>query len=230
MDGVSSVFLLPMFYERNLLGILALLLEKKSALSSYQIELLEVLGNQASVSIANARFHAEIERLAVTDGLTSLFNHRHFQERLADEFNRLGRFSAPVSLLLIDIDHFKKINDTYGHPAGDIVLKRVANIIRKTVRNIDIPARYGGEEFAVVLVGTGEKGAVNMGERLRKAVMDTKFESDGTTFNLTISIGISTYEGEAMKKEDLVDKADKALYQAKGNGRNRSVLWSDVAG
>jgi diguanylate cyclase len=133
-------------------------------------------------------------------------------------------------LLLIDIDHFKKINDTYGHPAGDIVLKRVANIIRKTVRNIDIPARYGGEEFVVVLIGTGEKGAVNMGERLRKAVMDTKFESDGTTFNLTISIGISTYEGEAMKKEDLVDKADKALYQAKGNGRNRSVLWSDVAG
>jgi diguanylate cyclase (GGDEF)-like protein len=228
MDGVSSVFLLPMFYESNLLGILALLLEMKSALSSYQIELLEVLGNQASVSIANARFHAEIERLAVTDGLTGLFNHRHFQERLADEFNRLGRFSAPVSLLLIDIDHFKKINDTYGHPIGDLVLKRVANIIRKTVRNIDIPARYGGEEFAVVLVGTDEKGAVNMGERLRKTVMDTKFESDGNTFNVTISIGISTYEGEAMKKEELVEKADKALYQAKGNGRNRSVLWSDV--
>ena len=230
MDRVNSVFLLPMFYERNLLGILSLLLERTNALSSYQRELIEVLGNQASISIANARFHAEIERLAVTDGLTGLFNHRHFQERLAHEFNRLGRFSAPVSLLLIDIDYFKKINDTYGHPVGDLVLKRVANIIRKTVRNIDIPARYGGEEFAVVLVGTDEKGAVNMGERLRKTVMDTKFESDKNTFSVTVSIGISTYEGEATKKEELVDKADKALYQAKGNGRNRSVLWSDVAG
>lgn len=230
MDRVNSVFLLPMFYEKNLLGILSLLLEKINALSSYQCRLIEVLGNQASISIANARFHAEIERLAVTDGLTGLFNHRHFQERLAHEFNRLGRFSAPVSLLLIDIDYFKKINDTYGHPVGDVVLKRVANIIRKTVRNIDIPARYGGEEFAVVLVGTDEKGAVNMGERLRKTVMDTKFESDKNTFSVTVSIGISSYEGEAMKKEELVDKADKALYQAKGNGRNRSVSWSDAAG
>ena len=227
---VNSVFLLPMFYERDLLGILALLLEKTNALSPHQIELLEVLGNQASTSIANARFHAEIERLAITDGLTGLFNHKQFQERLAQEFNRLGRFSDPLSLLLIDIDYFKKINDTYGHPVGDSVLKRVADMIKKTIRNIDIPARYGGEEFAVVLVGTDGKGAMNMAERMRKTVMDTKFTADENTFNVTVSIGISTYEGEAMKKEELVDKADKALYKAKGNGRNQSVLWRGMEG
>ena len=222
---VNSVFLLPMFYEKNLLGILALLLEKRNALSPHQIGLLAVLGNQASTSITNARFHAEIERMAITDGLTGLFNHKQFQERLAQEFNRLGRFSDPLSLLLIDIDYFKKVNDTYGHPVGDSVLKRVADMIKKTIRNIDIPARYGGEEFAVVLVGTDGKGAMNMAERMRKTVMDTKFTADENTFNVTVSIGISTYEGEAMKKEELVDKADKALYKAKGNGRNQSVLW-----
>ncbi len=229
-DDVNSVFLLPMFYERNLLGILVLLLEKINALSTYQIEILKVLGNQASTSIANARFHAEIERLAITDGLTGLFNHKQFQERLAQEFDRLGRFSEPVSLLLIDIDFFKKINDTYGHPAGDLVLKRVAGMIQKTVRNIDIPARYGGEEFAVVLVGTDEKGAMNMAERLRKTIMDKKFTSDQNTFNVTISIGISTNARGSMKKEELVDRADKALYKAKGNGRNQSVLWRGMQG
>jgi diguanylate cyclase (GGDEF)-like protein len=230
IGDVNSVFLLPMFYERDLLGILALLLEKVNALSPYQIELLEVFGKQASTSMANARFHAEIERLAITDGLTGLFNHKQFQERLAQEFNRTERFPDPLSLLLIDIDYFKRINDTYGHPVGDSVLKRVANIIKKTIRSIDISARYGGEEFAVVLVGTDEEGAMNMAERLRKTVMDTKFVSDKSTFSVTISIGISTNAGYVKKKEELVDKADKALYKAKGDGRNQSVLWRAMEG
>jgi diguanylate cyclase (GGDEF)-like protein len=224
-DNVNSVFLLPMFYERNLLGILVLLLEKTNALSTYQIEILKVLGNQASTSIANARFHEKIKLLAITDGLTGLFNHKNFQERLTQEFDRFGRFSEPISLLLIDIDFFKKINDTYGHPVGDLVLKRVAGIIQKTVRNIDIPARYGGEEFAVVLVGTDEKGAMNMAERLRKTIMDKKFTADQSTFNVTVSVGISTTAGESVKKEALIERADKALYKAKGDGRNQCVLW-----
>ena len=229
-DDVNSVFLLPMYYERNLLGILVLLLDKINALSTYQIELLKVLGNQASTSMANARFHAEIERLAITDGLTGLFNHKQFQERLAQEFDRLGRFSEPLSLLLIDIDFFKKINDTYGHPAGDLVLKKVAGMVQKTVRNVDIPARYGGEEFAVVLVGTDEKGAMHMAERLRKTIMDKKFTSDGTPFSVTVSIGISTNTRDVKKKEELVDRADKALYTAKENGRNQCVFWREIHG
>lgn len=110
------------------------------------------------------------------------------------------------------------------------MLKRVAGMIQKTVRNIDIPARYGGEEFAVVLVGTDEKGAMNMAERLRKTIMDKKFTSDQNTFNVTISIGISTNARGSMKKEELVDRADKALYKAKGNGRNQSVLWRGMQG
>jgi len=227
-DNIGSVVVLPLFYEKDLLGIFALLSEKTNAFSPHQIELLKLLANQASTSIANARFHAEIERLAVTDGLTGLFNHRHFQERLAQEFNRLERFSDPISLLIIDIDHFKKINDTYGHPVGDSVLKGIAEKIKKTIRNIDVPARYGGEEFTVILPGTDENGAMNMAERLRKAIGATKFASEKGAFSVNVSIGISTFTKEIRSKEELVETADKALYHAKRNGRNQSILWSAI--
>jgi diguanylate cyclase (GGDEF)-like protein len=226
--NAGSVFVLPLVYERDVLGLVVLMFEKTNILGTHEIELLEVLGNQAATSIANAKLYGEIERLAVTDGLTGLFNHRHFQEKLAQEFNRLERFSEPISLLIIDIDHFKKINDTYGHPVGDAVLKKVSGVIRKTIRNIDIPARYGGEEFAVILLGTDTGGALKMAERLRKSIADAKFSSEQNAFNVTVSIGISTHTKDMKKKEDLVEQADKALYHAKGTGRNRSVKWEEM--
>lgn len=225
----GSVLAMPLIYEKELQGILVLVAEKTNAFTPYQIELLGVLGNQASTSIANARFHAKIEKLALTDGLTGLFNHRHFQERLSLEFSRLQRFSEPLSLLLIDIDYFKKINDAYGHPVGDAVLRGVGAKIRKTIRNIDIPARYGGEEFAVILLGTDRRGAMNMAERLRKTVMNTKFTAEKESFAVTVSIGIATYPDGIGSKEEFIERADKALYQAKKNGRNQSIIWSDVS-
>jgi len=227
-QNTGSVFVLPLVYERDVLGMVVLMFEKTNTLGTHEIELLEVLGNQAATSITNAKLYEEIERLAVTDGLTGLFNHRHFQETLAQEFNRIERFSEPISLLIIDIDHFKKINDTYGHPVGDAVLKKVSGIIRKTIRNIDIPARYGGEEFAVILLGTDTNGALKMAERLRRSIADAKFSSEQDAFNVTVSIGISTHAREMRKKEDLVEQADKALYHAKRTGRNRSVKWEEM--
>ena len=226
--NTGSVFVLPLVYERDVLGMVVLIFEKTNTLGTHEIELLEVLGNQAATSIANAKLYGEIERLAVTDGLTGLFNHRHFQEKLTQEFNRLERFAEPISLLIIDIDHFKKINDTYGHPVGDAVLKKVSGIIRKTIRNIDIPARYGGEEFAVILLGTDSNGALKMAERLRKSIADAKFSSEQNAFNVTVSLGISTHAREMRRKEDLVEQADKALYHAKRTGRNRSVQWEEM--
>lgn len=224
---VGSVFVLPLLYERDLIGILVFLSEKINALNPYQIKLLEVLANQASTSIANARFYEEIEKLAITDGLTGLFNYRHFQERLSQEFSRLKRLPEPFSLLIIDIDHFKKVNDTYGHLIGDSVLKGVADLIRVIIRNIDIPARYGGEEFAVILIGTDAQGARNTAERLRKAIMNTTFAAEKNTFSVTVSVGIATSRG-VTNKEEIVERADQALYQAKQGGRNRSVLWDET--
>jgi len=227
---MSSVFVLPLIYEKEFLGLLVFLSEKINAFNPHQIELIEVLGTQASISIANARLHAEIEKMATTDGLTGLFNHRHFQERLSAEVKRLSRFPEPLSLMLIDIDYFKKVNDTYGHPAGDKILQGVASILKTTLRNIDIPARYGGEEFAAILIGTNNTGAKNMAERFRKAVMETTFNIDNKDLNVTVSIGISTITSDKDRKENMIERADQALYHAKKSGRNQSMLWSNIRG
>lgn len=225
---IGSMLILPLLYERELLGLLLFLSEKVKSLSSYQIDLLKILGNQASTALANARLYERIERMAITDGLTGLFNHRYFQERLSSEFSRLGRLSMDLSILLIDIDYFKKINDTYGHPVGDEVLKAVAATIRKTIRDIDIPARYGGEEFALLLPGTDSDGAVKMAERLRYSILKQRFPFEKGEITVTVSIGISTAPADAKTKEELIKKADDALYQAKGKGRNRCIHWRQI--
>lgn len=225
--SIGSIFLLPLLYERELLGILVLLMDKRDALSPQQRELLEVLCNQASASLANAKFHAEIERLAISDGLTGLFNHRHFQERLTQEMRRLERLTGSLAVLILDIDYFKRVNDTYGHPVGDAVLKGVADIISTTIREIDIAARYGGEEFAIILPGTEARGAMKMAERLRKTIMEEKYSGEGDTFRVTVSIGVSAYPDGVKSKEELIDRADKALYHAKRAGRNQCMLWHE---
>jgi diguanylate cyclase (GGDEF)-like protein len=226
--NVGAIFTIPMFYENNLLGLFVMLSENKGFLDTFQIDMMKVMCNQASTSIANAQLHAAIEKMATTDGLTGLFNHRVFQERLSEEFRRMSRFADPVSLLLTDIDYFKRVNDTYGHPVGDVVLKDVSRTIGQTIRNIDIAARYGGEEFAVILPGADGEGAKNIAERLRKAVMDKTFSADGRSFRVTVSIGIATAPADAANKEELIEKADRALYHAKHNGRNQSMLWGGI--
>jgi diguanylate cyclase (GGDEF)-like protein len=226
--NIRSIFVIPLIYESKLLGLFVMSSEKADFLDTFQIELVKVMCNQAATSIANAKLHAEIEKLATTDGLTGLFNHRVFQEKLSEELKKLSRYSEPSSLLLADIDFFKKINDTYGHPSGDLVLKEVSKIIREAIRDIDIPARYGGEEFAAILPRTDSKGAINIAERLRTAVMNASFSSDTSSLRVTLSIGIATTPSDAKTKEELIEKADQALYYAKHNGRNRSVLWSEI--
>ncbi len=227
-ENILSIMAIPMMYERNLLGLLVMLSEEKDFLDSSRINLLDIFCNQASTSIANAQLHARIEKMAATDGLTGLFNHRLFQEKLAGEFKRMKRFTEPISLILADIDHFKKVNDTYGHPVGDLVLKGVALVIRETIRDIDIAARYGGEEFAVVLPGTSGEGAKNIAERLRRKVKENPFSANGRQIEVSVSIGIATSPPDAKSKEELIEKADQALYYAKHNGRDQSVLWSDL--
>jgi len=177
--------------------------------------------------IMNAKLHFEMERMAVTDGLTGLMNHRRFQERLSEEFRRIVRHSEPISLILADIDHFKKINDEYGHPTGDEVLKRVAGVLKEMVRDIDIVARYGGEEFAIILINTDGEGACMLAERIRKAIEKKEFTFRGSRIPVTISLGIASYPKNSRIKEDLILRADKALYSAKSKGRNRSCLYKD---
>ena len=188
-------------------------------------ELFHYLAEQAAVSIENVGLHETVERQAVTDELTGLFNRRRFQEAMATEVERSKRFGQPVGLVLLDLDDFKAVNDTYGHQQGDLVLREVARVLRETSREIDEPARYGGEELAVVLPGTDLEGAYNLAERVRAGIEELALpllDGDGTLW-VTASFGVATLPGSADDMRELVAAADEALYRAKRAGKNRTV-------
>ena len=168
------------------------------------------------------RANAALQNLATTDGLTGLKNHRAFQEQFESEFERAMRYSLSLSVMMIDVDHFKKYNDTYGHPAGDEVLKTVATCLQTLARHTDFVARYGGEEFVVVLPNTDAAGALNLAERFRHGV-----ESHAWPYRpVTISLGVASYTEETPGRAQLLAEADAAIYRSKQNGRNCVLHYS----
>ncbi|NVL90496.1 MAG: diguanylate cyclase [Desulfobacterales bacterium] len=168
----------------------------------------------------------QLQEMANRDGLTGLFNHRYFHDQLSKDFLRARRYHETLSCVLLDIDHFKKFNDTYGHQTGDVVLSTLGRIIEDSVRDSDLAARYGGEEFALVLYHTDGPAALHVSERLRQAVEGCEVDAEGKTLNVTISLGIATFPHEQIRdSKELVECADKALYQAKENGRNRVEVF-----
>jgi diguanylate cyclase (GGDEF)-like protein len=184
---------------------------------------------QAAISIEDAKLHDEVNRLATTDSLTGVANHRRFQERLNDEFERQARESGRFTLVMIDVDHFKKINDRFGHPAGDRVLSQIAGVLNSTVRKIDVVARYGGEEFAVILLNSGSKESFPLVERIRKAVERLSPMINGEPLKITISLGMAVYPDDAPDRQTLIERADRALYGAKHGGRNQTCVYSKMA-
>ena len=186
-------------------------------------ELFHYLAGQAAVSIANVGLHETVERQAVTDELTGLSNRRRFEEKLEDEVERFRRFGQPVGLVLLDIDDFKRVNDTHGHQQGDVVLREVARVLRETSREVDEPARYGGEELAVVLPGTDLEGAVNLAERVRRGIEELAVHAaTNGALKVTASLGVATLPGAGYDARSLVEAADDALYRAKRMGKNRT--------
>jgi diguanylate cyclase (GGDEF)-like protein len=189
-------------------------------------ELFHYLAGSAAVSIENVGLHETVERQAVTDELTGLFNRRRFQEAMTTEVERARRFNQPLGLVLLDIDDFKAVNDTYGHQQGDLVLREVARVLRESSREIDEPARYGGEEMAVALPQTGLQGAYEFAERVRQRIEGLQLElldGDGT-LRVTASFGAASLPHSAkIDKDALVAAADAALYRAKRSGKNRTV-------
>ena len=166
--------------------------------------------------------------LAFKDGLTDLYNHRYFQDSLDHELSRARRYKKPFSLIMLDLDQFKMINDKYGHPMGDAVLKEVSKAIKNTIRDCDIAARYGGEEFAIVLPETELKGAAMVAERLRKAVERLKITAKDYCIQTTISVGVTSYlvSPEKKDKSEIISEADKALYVSKNTGRNKASIYN----
>ncbi|HJZ83983.1 MAG TPA: diguanylate cyclase [Polyangia bacterium] len=229
LRGYASLLVLPLVCADEAIGSFTLAARRRGVFGKDKRDMLGVIANQVGISIENAKMYRLMEEMATTDGLTGLYNHRTFQERIAMMLDRSERLDKKCSLILCDIDHFKSINDTYGHPVGDVVLRRVAQLLASSVRKIDLVARYGGEEFALVLEETYARGARELAERVRLEVAKQQFTSDQGGFQITLSLGIASYPDDGRDKQILIEKADQALYTAKRSGRNRSVHHADLA-
>ncbi|MBN1193334.1 MAG: GGDEF domain-containing protein [Coriobacteriia bacterium] len=184
---------------------------------------LQAVASELVVAVENSRLYRLTKRLAITDELTDLFNYRYLQQRLDDEVSRAERFGKRVSLLMLDIDDFKRVNDTYGHQVGDAVLAEVGQVLKSTVREVDLVARYGGEEFTVILPETDASGAFIVAEKIRESISLHRFpDADGArTIHLTVSIGLASYPAHAADKESLLRAADDAVYSVKETGKDR---------
>jgi diguanylate cyclase (GGDEF)-like protein len=177
---------------------------------------------QSETALRNAL--EEVERLAITDSLTGLYNHRHLFELADRELQRARRYQLPLAVIMLDIDDFKRVNDTYGHATGDQVLQGVADCCQKELRRVDVIGRYGGDEFVAVLPETGLSAACQVAERLRKSIAERVLDTKAGRVTVTVSLGVAVLDDEHLTAETLLDCADKALYVAKKNGRNRA--WS----
>jgi len=219
--GFNSIIATPLTTEDKVFGVLRLDSRKKSFYTQDDLRLLDVISDLASVALQNAILYERVSDLAITDGLTSLYVQKFFKERLSNETVRSLKSGKSFSLALIDIDDFKEYNDKYGHTAGDLVLRRLSEIFRESLRAGDIAARYGGEEFALILLGRDKKSAVSVSESLRKKIENTSLVLRRQKTAVTVSIGIASCPDDSTLSEDLIRDADKRLYAAKEKGKNR---------
>jgi diguanylate cyclase (GGDEF)-like protein len=234
LKGVAALKVIPLKAtplrsgEPGVLGTLVLGSSRPGAFDRETVRRLEVVAMQAGEAVQRARLFDETERLATTDGLTGLLNHRTFQARLDEHLAAAQRYGRTVALALCDIDHFKSVNDTYGHPVGDQVLKAVARVLAREARATDLVARYGGEEFAVVMPETDTAGARVIAERIRERVGALRVETGQGPLAVTLSLGVATSPGDGADKPRLVEAADGCLYHAKRHGRNQTVTAASL--
>jgi diguanylate cyclase (GGDEF)-like protein len=221
---VKSEIAIPLLKDENVLGVLNVESKNNDELDENDVNLLEALAGSLAIAIDNARLHAEVKQMALTDVVSSLANRRAFEEILQAEMARASRYSHPISLIILDLDSFKQYNDQWGHPAGDVRLREIADLLRANVREPDIAARYGGEEFAVILPNTGKSGALRLAERLRKSAEESSPNPNGNrgpVSGYTLSLGVATYPEDATSIEELLLAADNAELTAKRLGKNR---------
>jgi diguanylate cyclase (GGDEF)-like protein len=209
----------PLIYQERFMGVLMVRSDDSTRIwQETEILLLRTVADQVTVAVNHARLFAQTQQQALTDVLTNCFNRRFFEMQLERDMHLATRMRQPVSLILLDVDNFKKVNDTFGHDAGDMALRQLANSLREELRGVDTAARYGGEEFAVILPQASVEGAMAVAERLRARIEKT--EVPGVGF-ITASFGVATYPLHATSRDMLVNTADRALYNAKHSGRNR---------
>jgi len=224
---LKSHLTLPLVIEGEILGCIALNSDQSNAFDAQDLQFFSVIGYQIAATLKHFQRLSSIKNIAIYDTLTGLYNRRYFEERLVLDAQKSFYGGTPLSLVMADIDHFKKVNDTFGHTEGDRVLFEIANLLKASVRKKDTVARYGGEEFILILPETGLGEASMIAERIRKLVESTLFEIANARINLTVSMGISNFPSHRAKsKEELVKMADQALYDAKRGGRNKVCIFT----
>jgi len=215
-EGVSHVAWAPLWREQKPIGVLV-----AEGLPDDQVATLSIVANQLSLQLSRIYLYQQVESMAVTDALTGVFVRRYFLERITEELTRSQRHGLACSLLMVDLDLFKQKNDTYGHLVGDVVLRDVAQLLKRYLREVDLIARYGGEEFILLLVETAVDQAVTIAERLRQLVEIHPIRAYDELLTQTISIGVAAYPEDGKTVEALIERSDRALYAAKHAGRNR---------
>jgi diguanylate cyclase (GGDEF)-like protein/PAS domain S-box-containing protein len=229
-DYVRGWLGVPLYAHGMCIGFLTLDNHNPGAYNADAAKQALVFANQAAIAIENARLFEQVQRLAVTDPLTNLHNRRYFFEVAHRELERARRYQSPLSLIMIDIDRFKEVNDTHGHLIGDLVLKHIADRLKAQLREIDVLCRYGGEEFVVLLPDTALDAAYQVAERLRQAIVQSPIQAEGNQVKITTSLGVAHMDEACHQIDDLIRYADQALYQAKSAGRNQSILWNNFEG
>ncbi len=220
-DESRSVMVVPMNAHGQVNGILIVESDDTDQFTERNIQMLSVVARSAAMALENAELHHRTEELTIIDELTDTYNYRYFISKLDEEKRRASRYDLPLSLIMVDIDWFKKFNDSFGHEVGNIVLKELSAIIKTCIRDVDIFARYGGEEFVVILPQTPLHEARTIGERIREQVERHVIEtSSAGQLRITVSVGVSSFPENGKPQEELVTVADQALYRAKDEGRN----------
>lgn len=220
-----SLLVLPLLMHDRALGTLILGAKRRHAFGDAVRPTLEVLASHLAVSLSNARMVHKLETMATTDGLTGLFNKRAMLEAAEQKIAAAARFDRDLSVLVVDIDFFKKVNDTHGHDVGDLVIRGLGEILKRQKRTTDVVARFGGEEFVVLCEQTDEKGAMLLAERIREELGKTQFRTPGGSLSVTCSVGVATFPQGGRTWETLFKSADEALYLSKRSGRNRCTAW-----
>ena len=224
--AMESLLVLPLVVHDRALGTLILGSNKRHAFSDAVRPTLEVLASHVAVSLSNARMLKRLEELATTDGLTGVYNKRALIEHAQRKLKTAQRYGRPMSALVCDIDHFKRVNDTYGHDVGDIVIKGLADLLKRVKRDTDVVGRFGGEEFVVVCEETDERGGELLAERIRTELEATRFHTELGPLTVTCSVGVAPFPSAGSSWEALFKATDDALYASKRRGRNRVTVWS----
>ena len=225
---LKSHLTLPLAVEGEILGCLSLNSDEPNAFDAQDLQFLSVIGYQMAASLKHFQRFSSVKNMATYDTLTGLYNRRYFEERLGVEAEKSFYSGVPLSLVMVDIDHFKKVNDTFGHTEGDQILCKISSLLKNSVRRKDTVARYGGEEFILILPEAGLEQSFVIAERIRQLVEKTLFEVGRAQVNLTLSMGISNFPSHRVKsKEELIKMADQALYDAKRGGRNRVCIFAE---